>query len=279
VRRAIALSVIRLIRHDSVMRLDADPEGVHQARVATRRLRSDLRTFGPLVEPEFASALRDELGWLAGILGDVRDGDVLLARLRRRTSDLPEVDRQAADAVLETLQADRDAAHATLLEALTSRRYVELLDRLVDAANDPTLRKEADEPAAVVVPGLVRRPWHKLAKRVKAVADTPSDEKLHAVRIRTKRVRYAAEAAAPIVGKQARTFAQAAADLQDVLGDLNDAVVAAAWLDAWATAHPRESTRGAEALAAIERAAAERLRGEWRPAWEKLESPKLRTWM
>ena len=52
VRRAIALSVIRLIRHDPVVRLDVDPEGVHQARVATRRLRSDLRTFRPLLDEE-----------------------------------------------------------------------------------------------------------------------------------------------------------------------------------------------------------------------------------
>src|SRR4029450_1017703 len=75
VRRAIALSVIRLIRHDPVVRLDLDPEGVHQARVATRRLRSDLRTFRPLLDEEWSTALRNELRWLARALGDVRDGD------------------------------------------------------------------------------------------------------------------------------------------------------------------------------------------------------------
>jgi CHAD domain-containing protein len=279
VRRAIALSVIRLIRHDSVMRLDIDPEGVHQARVATRRLRSDLRTFGPLVDPEFAAQLREELGWLGGVLGKVRDGDVLLERLRRRTGELDDKEREATAPVLETLQADRDASHAALLETLTSSRYVELLDRLVEAANDPALRDEANVPASDVVPGLVRRPWHRLDKRVKALGETPSDAKLHEVRIRTKRVRYAAEGAAPIVGKQARTFAQAAAGLQEVLGDLNDAVVAARWLDEWAKAQGAENARGAEALAAMERSAAEHLRGDWHAAWEELESPKLRAWM
>ena len=82
VQRAIAASVDRLIRHDPIVRLDADPEGVHQARVATRRLRSDLRTFGSLLDPEWVRALREELGWLAGNLGAVRDDDVLLARMR-----------------------------------------------------------------------------------------------------------------------------------------------------------------------------------------------------
>ncbi len=69
VRHAIALSAIRLILHDPVVRLDVDPEGVHQARVATRRLRSDLRTFRSLLASDFASSLRDELGWLAASPG------------------------------------------------------------------------------------------------------------------------------------------------------------------------------------------------------------------
>jgi CHAD domain-containing protein len=281
VRRALALSTIRLIRHDPVVRLDADPEGVHQARVATRRLRSDLRSFRPLVDEAWSSALRDELGWLADLLGDVRDGDVLLERLRHRVAELPDAhERDAAAAVLATLEDERDAAHSTLLDALRSRRYLRLLDSLVAAANDPALRESASEPASEVVPELVRRPWHKLEKRVGKLDDSPSDEHLHAVRIRTKRVRYAAEAAEPIVGKPARRFAKAAERLQDVLGELNDAVVAEHWLEKWAR-HGRslEELRGAEALAERERAAARLHRESWADAWKELSSPTLRGWM
>src|SRR4029453_1061192 len=97
----------------------------------------------------------------------------------------------------------------------------------------PVLAENAAEPAAGVIPALVRRPWHRLSKRAKALGDAPTDAQLHEVWIRTKRARYAAEAAAPVVGKQARAFAHAAARLQDVLGDLNDAVVAARRLDDW----------------------------------------------
>jgi CHAD domain-containing protein len=279
VQRAIALSVIRLIRHDPVMRLDLDPEGVHQARVATRRLRSDLRTFRSLLRSGFVSSLRDELGWLAGSLGEVRDGDVLLERLRRRAGELPDAEQDPAAPVLATLQANRDAAHASLLETLASRRYVVLLDRLVDAANDPALSDDAGAPAAEVVPGLVRRPWHKLAKRVENLPESPPDEELHAIRIRTKRARYAAEAATPIAGKPARAFARAAAELQEVLGELNDAVVAARWLEHWATQHGKENARGAEALVALERSTAEHVRGDWRTAWDELAAPELRAWM
>ena len=280
VQRAIALSVIRLILHDPVVRIDVDPEGVHQTRVATRRLRSDLRTFRPLLDREWAQALRDELGWIARILGDVRDGDVLLERLRRRASDLSPDEQASVERVLTTLQESRDAAHAGLLETLRGDRYVALLDRLVEAARAPGFLPSAEEPAHDALPKLVRRPWHALAKRAKALGDEPSSEQLHEVRIRAKRVRYAAEAAAPIVGKPARAFADAASLLQDVLGDLNDSVVAARWLDDWAArADDVEAARGAASLAALERALALEQRERWRAVLGELSEPELRAWM
>jgi CHAD domain-containing protein len=280
VRRAIAVSVARLIEHDAVVRLDTDPEGVHQARVATRRLRSDLRTFRDLVGAEWASALRDELGWLAEILGDVRDGDVLLDRLRRRVARLPEHHDRGATLVLEALEASRTKAHAELLHTLRSDRYLALLDRLVEAANAPVLLLEADLPAIAVLPGFVRRPWRALAKRAKSVGEPPTDEELHAVRIRTKRARYAAEAVAPLLGKPALAFADAAAELQEILGELSDSVVAERWLRSWASRS--RSTRGvfvAGELAGLERAAAQKARARWPRAWEELSSPRLRSWM
>jgi CHAD domain-containing protein len=280
VRRAIAASVVRLTRHDAVMRLDTDPEGVHQARVATRRLRSDLRTFRPLLDREWASVLRDELDWLAGALGVVRDGDVMLERMRTRAAQLPGVDARGAAPVVATLEAERVEARAVLLETLQGERYFALLDRLVAAANAPALLLETDRPAATVLPRLVRRPWRRLARRVKALGDPPADEELHAIRIEAKRVRYAAEAAAPVFGRQARAFARAAAALQEVLGDLNDAVVAERWLRGWADESRSSPTAfAAGELATLERATAQENRARWRGAWKELSSPRLRTWM
>jgi CHAD domain-containing protein len=280
VRRAIAASVVRLIQHDPVIRLDLDPEGVHQARVATRRLRSDLRTFGSLIDPVWAAELRDELGWLASILGHVRDGDVMLERMRRRSALLPEPSSRGTARLLATLEAARDDAHTELLSTLRSERYVALLDRLVAAAKTPLLLLEADLPAPAVLPALVRRPWRSLAKRVKALSDVPTVEELHDVRIRTKRVRYAAEAVGPLFGRQARAFAGAAADLQEVLGDLNDAVVAESWLRDWARrSRSMQGVFAAGELAGLERAAADRSRSRWEKAWRQLASPRLRTWM
>ena len=280
VQRALALSAIRLIRHDAVMRLDTDPEGVHQARVATRRLRSDLRTFRSLLDDEFASSLRSELGWLAGILGDVRDGDVLLERLRRRAAELPEADRDAAAPVLTTRSRPTGTRHMRR----SSRRWRAGATSACSTGSSPprtiprsattrACRRRTSSPASYGGRGTSSPSVSRSSTRARPTRSSTQ------IRIRTKRARYAAEAAAPIVGKPARAFAHAAADLQDVLGDLNDAVVAARWLDEWATQHGAENTRGAEALSALERAAAAELRGRWRPVWEELAAPELRAWM
>jgi CHAD domain-containing protein len=278
VRRAVAASVARLIRHDPGIRLDRDPENVHQARVATRRLRSDLRTFRGLVQTEWASGLRDELGWLAGILGAVRDRDVMLERLGRRAEELAEASRPRAAGILTTLGAAREEAQATLLGTLRGDRYLALLDRLVEAASAPTLLPEAELPAEDVLPGLMRRPRRALVRQVKALRDGGSEDELHQIRIRAKRVRYAAEAAAPVLGKRARAVGRAAARLQEVLGEHQDAVVAERWLRAWAQgSRSAPAAFAAGELAGLERVAAADGRARWPEAWQAL-STRLGGW-
>ncbi len=280
VKRALAASVTRLVAHDPIMRLDTDPEGVHQARVATRRLRSDLRTFRSLVDAEATARLRQELRWIAGVLGRVRDGDVLLERMQRRVRELSEEHARGAAEVLSTLERDRDVAHAELLTTLRERRYLDLLDRLVAEANAPSLLDEALRPGRLVVSGAVQRPWRSLERAARRLGRKPSDAELHDLRIRTKRVRYAAEAAAPLFGDEAAAFAKVAAALQTVLGDLNDAVVARAWLRDWAKGErTAEGIAAAKALARLERAAARRERARWRGRWERLAAPELGQWM
>jgi CHAD domain-containing protein len=257
------------VRHDPVVRLDTDVEGVHQARVATRRLRSDLRTFRSLLDADWAQSLRDELGWLADSLGAVRDRDVLLGRLRARVARLPTPDGRSASPVLAALEAERDEAYGELLATIRSERYLALLDRLVEAASDPALLPEANREAAAALPPLARRPLRALERRVSALGDPPADDELHAVRIRAKRARYAAEAVAPVLGKRARAVAGAAAELQEVLGEHQDAVVAEGWLR-----EQRRASRSAAVafatgeLAGLERAAAEQARRRWRKAWK-----------
>jgi CHAD domain-containing protein len=227
---AIASSVRRLILHDPGVRLGEDPEAVHQCRVATRRLRSDLRTFRPYLAADHTEPVRDELRWLGAALGAVRDADVLLARLRGLAQDVADDDRPAADRLLARLEGERGRAGDDLLATLGQDRYVALLETLVALARDPSLVGDADRPAAGVLAGLIDRPWNLLQGEVAGLSDPPSDEELHQVRIRTKRCRYAAEAVAPVAGTDAAVFAKATAGLQDVLGEHQDAAVAETWL-------------------------------------------------
>ena len=276
VRRALAASVVRLFRHDAGVRLGDDPEDVHQARVATRRLRSDLRTFRDVLEPDWATPVREELGWLGGVLGAVRDAEVLRDRLRGREALLPTDDRPVVEGLLVTLDRHRDEARVRLLAAMASRRYDALLQTLVDAANMPRLLEEvADRPAAQTLRPALEGPWKHLTGAIAQIRDDPRDEYLHAARIRAKRVRYAAEAVAPVFGKRARAFAAAAVELQDVLGEHQDAVVAGAWL--------REIGIGERAfvageLAALESQAARAGRDAWPAAWKALSRKRLRFW-
>ncbi len=278
VRRAIAMSVQRLMRNDPGVRLGDDPEAVHQARVATRRLRSDLRTFAPLLDRAWVDNLREELRWIASELGRVRDGDVLLDRLRATAARARGLDTAAVNAVLGELAAELDAERRRLLEGMRESRYLALLDDLVAAAAHPALTADAERPASEMLPRLVDRPWRRLRRTHRALDDPPHDEQLHMVRIDAKRVRYAAEAVAPVAGKPATALASAAAAVQEVLGDFHDAVVAAEWLRGRA-GRGRARAFATGALYAMELQAAEEKRAQWPKAWKALDRRRLRTWM
>jgi CHAD domain-containing protein len=126
---------------------------------------------------------------------------------------------------------ERAAVHADLLDALRSERCAALLDRLAAFVISPLFASaDAKRPAADVVPVLVRRPLCRLRREADRLGTAPGDDELHRVRVLAKRLRYATDVSAPLAGKRARRAARALADLQDVLGDHNDARVALARL-------------------------------------------------
>jgi len=153
-----------------------------------------------------------------------------------------------------------------------------------EAATGPADESDAgpspgDQPAREVLPRLVRRPWRHLRQAVEALGDHPPDEALHEVRIRSKRLRYAAEAATPVIGKPAQRFASAVAALQGVLGDMNDAVVAEAWLRQSASAGSASQALVAGELIALERQAQQVGRDSWAAPWKAAAKPDLRAWL
>jgi CHAD domain-containing protein len=280
VRRALSTSVIRLIRHDPGVRLGVDAEDVHQARVATRRLRSDLRTFRPLLDEAWAEGLRDDLRWVGGELGSVRDAEVLRDRLKAAATTLPASDRRSALAIVAPLVGQVRSARRHLLIAIDTDRYIEVIDHLVAAARTPVLTEMASSPARDVLPGLVRKPWRSLKSGAIAARGEVPDEQLHDLRIRAKRCRYAAEAAAAATGKNAAKFAREVAALQEVLGELHDAVVAEAWLRERSAAPRVHETAlfAAGELVALQRDAAEQARTGWPAVWKRVEQGWSGAW-
>jgi CHAD domain-containing protein len=285
VQAAVGNALARMVVHDPGVRLGDDPEDVHQARVGTRRLRSDLRTFRPLLDPDWVAGVRTEAGWYAALLGEVRDAEVLMERLEVQAHRLPKEDAAGVRTIVRRLARERQAARGRLLEGMNSPRYVALLDRLTEAAVAPQFAADAagggpGEAAADALPALVRRPWRRLAKAVKALPEVPADEQLHAVRILAKHTRYAAEAAAGVVGKRATVFAKQMAAVQTVLGDHQDACVMEAWLRA---AGPKtRSTKEAMLigqLIGLQRADAAAKRAAWLDVWGRASDPGLRGWL
>lgn len=277
IRSVLAQSVAHLLRHDPIVRTGGDPEAVHQARVAIRTLRSNLRTFGPLLSPEWTEPLRTELGWLGLALGAVRDREVLLDRLRGRATSLPHGDQRAAAALLSVLDKEIEDLRRKLIVDLDSARYVDLIERLVAAALMPATLPDADQPAKDVLPKLAAGSWRRLRSAVRQLPENPTDPELHRIRILAKRARYAAEAVQAVAGPAAANFAKAASKLQTVLGEHQDSVTAQAWLRG-ARATGRRAFAAGE-LIATEHMAAGDARARWPKVWKSLDRKRLRSWM
>jgi len=272
---ALARSVIRLIGEDPKIRANSDADPVHDARVATRRLRSDLKTLEPYLSP--VEGLRTELGWLGGLLGEVRDLDVLIERMRARIAELPAVDRTAAVVIVARLEDDRDRRRGELLEGLSSGRYFALLDELIEASRRPPVADPThDRRARFVLRRVTRRAWRRTARAVDRLDRSSPDAALHEVRKRAKRARYAAELGRDVFGKRATRFAERLADVQDGLGEVQDTVVAEERLRALRL--PSGSAFVAGMLVCGERAARADARDRWPRLWKAARAKRLRRW-
>ena len=169
------------------------------------------------------------------------------------------------------LRRQRAVHRRALLEVLRSDAYVVLLDRLVDAARSPRLSEAAGQAAKDALPALVRRPWKKLTKAVDDLEADGALEHRHEVRIRGKRVRYAADAA---------SLTARLAEMQDVLGEEHDAVVAEEWLRGIAVTNvSRAEALVIGMLIAVEQREAREWASKWSDAWAAVSKRKARQWL
>ncbi len=223
-----------LANHAPVLE-DDDPEGVHQLRVALRRLRSALSVFKSILPPEDAAWINQEARWLIQSLGPARDWDVFLTELmpplqaaRPDSGDLAVLTAAAEDA--------RKLGYQRARKALRSGRYTAFvldLERWTEAGgwHDGDGNGRFEEPLSDYACRLLRK-RHKRVLKEGRDFEHLSDEKRHELRITLKKLRYTCEFFASLYPKdKTRPYVRALKSLQDELGHLNDVVVAEDLLD------------------------------------------------
>lgn len=222
--------LVRLRAADVAVRR-AEPDGVHDLRAAVRRIRDTLRTFRSVVGRSRAIALSAELKWLSDLLGEARDAEVVSGRI------VAELDATPTDLVLGPVRAEVDRltgrgvadTRAAVRLALAGPRYLALLSALDALVADPEPRGRAAAPARQVLPALVAKAYRRSRRAVgmakRATAGPDRDAALHRVRRTTKRLRYASEVAAPVVGRPAERLRRRAKALTRTLGDRHDLVL------------------------------------------------------
>ncbi|MCK6211830.1 CYTH and CHAD domain-containing protein [Georgenia sp. EYE_87] len=285
VRAYVVEQVAALKEADPGVRRDAE-DAVHQMRVASRRLRSALKTFRPVLDRARTDVVRGELRWLAHALGDARDTEVLRARLREMLDrDGHEPDRDAAAARVDTELGTRyDRAHREVLSDLDSPRYFRLLDELDALVAAPPLTEAAGRPAREVLPRTARKAYRELRRLHHRAREAESAEEhetlLHEVRKAAKRARYAGEALRPAFGRDAKRFAAAMEEVQEVLGEHRDSVIAGQTVTGLA-AQARddgEDTFELGRLAGLEEARSAAAAEAYDAAWAAASRRKLRRW-
>ena len=215
------------VRCDLGLRM-GEPE-VHKFRVAIRRTRSTLRVFGPVFDAQRVAQLEPELVWLAGLLGEVRDRDVLRERLAAQVAALPAemvLGPVAAD-IETTLLLERAEHLSRVTDAMDGERYAALVRQIMQWQAAPPLTKLARKPAKAAG-RYVERAERKVRKRLDR-ADGEL-EALHSARKAAKRYRYAAELSAAALGRSAVRTIKSTTKLQTQLGEHQDSVVSAAFL-------------------------------------------------
>jgi inorganic triphosphatase YgiF len=222
-----------LVANEPAAQEGVDPEGVHQMRVAARRMRSALAFFATVVPERQREPLRSELRWLAGELGPARDLDVFTAELLGPLVAARPEDAELAQ-LLAAAQTLRAESQVRVRDALRSSRYPRLAFQLGAWLARRAWREQPLSEAAALL-FAPARPWsaarlerrHRKARKAgRGLAEATAAER-HLLRIRLKKLRYAAEFAGALYpGRRAERYARRLARLQDALGHLNDVALA-----------------------------------------------------
>jgi triphosphatase len=228
--RLIVLNAFaHLTANDDCARLGLHIEGVHQCRIALRRLRSVFKIYRPLLRRKRIEPTEDGVRWLGKILGQARDIDVLQTELLEPAiAALGEAEHLAP--LMATLERRKADAYRMVSEALSSLRYRHLLIDLYALGHADDLgKRDGDrlaEPVADMAARALSRAHGRLLKKGSGF-EIQSKVERHEVRIALKRLRYALDFFGGVFdGQTKKKFGKRLARLQDDLGRMNDVAVA-----------------------------------------------------
>ena len=223
----------QLLRNEPAVLSSAEPEGVHQMRVAVRRLRSAISSLKKILPQEDVNWIAEELRWIGGTLGPARNLDVFAAELvpaaRTRLPDEPGWDDLAA-----TLGRLRAAAYDQIREAILSQRYTASMLRLLRWFQASGWRRysASDEPDPMtspigeIVPDVLDRRRRKVRQHGRRFGSLAPRER-HKLRIAVKKLRYTVELFGSLFDKDGlEKFVSSLKRLQSDLGYANDVRVA-----------------------------------------------------
>ena len=266
----VTTQIAAIVHHDIGIRRD-EPDAVHRARVAIRRLRSTFRVFDGVLDRAATRPLDGELRWLGNELGAARDVEVQRERFAAIPPEL--IVGPVTERVTAHFNRRQRAAASCALAALDSERYLRLLDALDRLVAQPPTAVDAGRPAGEVLAGVVRHACAAVRRDLRAAAarstDADRDAALHRARRAGKRARYAMEVAGLRHPHRVRRGAAVAARFQDLIGEYQDSVVARAVLtelarEAEASGEPSFTYgRLYEREAAVTARIAPGLRGAW----------------
>ncbi|CAN5473670.1 hypothetical protein BH24CHL9_BH24CHL9_11730 [soil metagenome] len=283
-RKVLRMHLARMLSYEAGTRAGADPEDLHKMRVATRRMRAAWRVFEGAYRPRVQRRYVRELRSVARALGEVRDMDVLLEGLDGYLAQLTDPGRAAMGPLRSEWRQQREAARRELLALLDSRPYQDFVEDYLDFTETS---RAGELEAGASAPSLVRdtagsrilAAYERVRayETVMAWADVPT---LHVLRIEGKRLRYTLEYFAEVLPVSARTLIADVTAIQDHLGLMNDAHVAATltrtWLDTHAHRLPPVSREAVGLYLDSREAETERLRRTFGPVWRRLTGPGFR---
>ncbi len=289
-RKVLAIHFGRMLANEPGTRLGEDPEALHDMRVATRRMRAAFALFEPYYEARVIRPLGKGLRRAGRTLGAVRDLDVLLEKARAYVAGLPAENAGALDPLLEAWSERREAARRQMLDYLDSSAYRRLVTEFSAFLTTPgagaiAVAADAATPYQVrhVIPGLILERYASVRAYERLLPDAPTTT-YHALRIECKRLRYALEFFREVLGEETPALIKQITAMQDLLGELQDACVAAGLLTDFLDEHRRQAQKrgdpavvaGIEAYLAAQQVRQAELLASFGAPWAELIGPEFR---